>query len=640
MDNLKGYAGSILRVDLTAGDVKQTPTAPYAELYVGGRGLAAKIYWEEVPGDIDAYDPQNHLIFATGPISASTRIAGSRWQVCGKSPIHNYFSYCNLGGAWGAQLKFAGYDALVVSGKSDKPVYMLIEDENIEFRDAGHLMGKDAIAAREQLKGELGKTYRVITIGPAGENRVPFSIFMGDSDCSGSSGLASVMGAKNLKAIVVKGSKKVEADDPDRVKDIGNRISEMTGRPPSARLSNSPNIPQEKLRRDICYACKFGCQRANYEGESGRKGKFICHGAVFYETRAARYYGGNNVEVSFDANKLCDEYGVDTHGMETMIAFLVRASRAGIVTEEQSGLPLSAIGSLEFFEKLIHMISLREGFGDVLADGVPKAAERLGKEAQDLVSHYVTRTNYNPVYGARLYLTTGFFWAMEPRLPIQLLHEVSVPGMRWASTAMGVPSGVDSDVIRGIGRRFWGGEVAADFSTYEGKAKAAEVIWNREYAKESLIICDFLFPIFTSLADEDRLGDPTIESQLYEAVTGRPMDEAGLYKIGERAYNLQRAIHVREGWKGRQDDVLEEYNYTIPLKSDFGNPDCLVPGPNGEKFSRKGMVVERDKFEEMKDEYYELRGWDVETGLQTKACLEGLDMGDVAQEMERLGLLG
>jgi len=118
------------------------------------------------------------------------------------------------------------------------------------------------------------------------------------------------------------------------------------------------------------------------------------------------------------------------------------------------------------------------------------------------------------------------------------------------------------------------------------------------------------------------------------------MDEAGLYKIGERAYNLQRAIHVREGWKGRQDDVLEEYNYTIPLKSDFGNPDCLVPGPNGEKFSRKGMVVERDKFEEMKDEYYELRGWDVETGLQTKACLEGLDMGDVAQEMERLGLLG
>ena len=638
MTDLKGYAGSILRVNLTRGETSQTPTEPYAELYVGGRGLAAKLYWDEAPPDVDAYDPENHLIFATGPVSASARIFGSRWQVCGKSPIHNLFSYCNLGGAWGAQLKFAGYDALVVSGKSDKPVYMLIEDDTIAFRDASHLMGKDAVATRELLKGELGKAYRVITMGPAGENRVPFSIFVGDSDCSGSSGLASVMGAKNLKAIVVKGSKRVEAADQDKLKQIGDRITAMTGRPGVGRLSNSPNIPQEKLKRDICHGCKFGCQRANYEGESGRKGKYICHGAVFYETRAHRYYG-EYTEASFDANRLCDEYGVDTHGMETMIAFLVRAARAGIVTEENSGLPLSAIGSIEFFEKLIHMISFREGFGDILADGVPGAAERLGKEAQDLVSHYVTRTNYNPVYGGRLYLTTGLFWAMEPRLPIQLLHEVSVPGMRWASTAMGVPSGIDSNVIREIGKRFWGSEIAADFSTYEGKAKAAAVIQDREYAKESLIICDFLFPIWTSLIAEDRVGDPTLESQIYEATTGKPMDEEGLYKIGERVYNLQRAIHIREGRKAREGDVLEEYNYTTPLKSDFGNPDCLVPGPNGEKFSRKGMVVDRNKFEEMKDEYYELRGWDVKTGLQTKACLESLDLGDVASDMGARGLL-
>jgi len=638
MAELKGYAGNILRVNLTTGDISRTPTAPYADLFVGGRGLAAKIYWDEVAPEIDAYDPENRLIFATGPITGATRVAGSRWQICGKSPIHNLFSYCNTGGAWGAQLKFAGYDALVVHGKADKPVYMCIKDDEIEIRDAAHLMGKGAITTREELKNELGKTYRVITIGPAGENRVPFSIFMGDSDCSGSSGLASVMGSKNLKAIVVKGSGKLEAADPDKIKALGDRLSEMTGRPGAPIGSTSQYIPREKLKRDICYGCRFGCSRAKYEGESGKKGKFFCHTAVFYETRAYRYYGEWN-EVAFEANKLCDDYGVDSHGMETMVAFLVRCARAGVLTEEQTGLPLSAIGSLEFFEKLVHMISYREGYGDILADGVHKAAETLGKEAQDLVTHYISKTGYNPVYGARLYITTGFFWAMEPRLPIQLLHEVSVPGMRWASQAMGSPTGVTSDVIREIGRRFWGSEIAADFSTYEGKARAAAIIQDREYAKESLIICDFVFPAFYSLVDEDGVGDPTLENQLYEAVTGRPMDEQGLYKIGERVYNLQRAIHLREGRKAREDDVLEEFNYTVPLKTDFGNPDCLVPGPNGEKFSRKGMVIDRGKFEEMKDEYYGLRGWDVRTGLQTKATLEGLELGDVAEEMAGLGLL-
>jgi aldehyde:ferredoxin oxidoreductase len=638
METLKGYAGNILKVNLTTGDANQTPTAPYADLFVGGRGLAAKLYWEDVPPEIDAYDPENRLIFATGPISASTKIAGSRWQVCGKSPIHDLFSFCNMGGVWGAQLKFAGYDALVVHGKADKPVYLFIEDDQIEIRDAADLMGKGAIATREILKERLGKAYRVVTIGPAGENKVTFSILLADMDASGSSGLASVMGSKNLKAIVVKGSKKIEAADPDKVKQLGDRISEMTHRPSAEVIANSPNVPKEKLKRDLCWGCKFGCMRASYEGESGKKGKYICHTRVFYETRAMRYYGEWN-EVGFEANKLCDDYGIESYNLEAMIGWLVRCARAKIITEEQTGLPLSAIGSLEFIEKLIRMISLREGFGDLLAKGVHKAAEALGKEAQDQITHYISRTGYNPIYGARLYITTGFFWAMEPRLPIQLLHEVSVPGMRWAVHAMGGQTGMTSDVIREIGRRFWGGEIAADFSTYEGKAKAAAVIQDREYAKESLIICDFLFPIFTSAIDEKGVGDPTIENQLYEAVTGRPMDEEGLYKIGQRVYNLQRAIHIREGRKAREADVLEEYNYTTPLKSDFGNPDCLVPGPNGEKFSRKGMVIDRDKFEEMKDEYYEIRGWDVKTGLQTKAALEALDLGDVAREMEQKGLL-
>ena len=638
MAELKGYAGSILDVNLTTGTARKTSSEPMADLFVGGRGLAARIYWDEVPPDCDAYDPENRLIFATGPVSAVTRMAGSRWQVCGKSPIHNQFSYCNMGGAWGAQLKFSGYDALVVHGKSDQPVFLYIEDDTIELRDAGHLVGKGAIACREALKDELGKSFRIAAIGPAGENRVPFSIFMADSDASGASGLASVMGSKNLKAIAVKGSGKVEAADPDRIKALGDRISEMTGRPGHAIGSTSQYVQREKLKRDICYGCRFGCGRATYEGKSGKKGKYICHTAVFYETRAYRFYGEWN-ETAFEANKLCDDYGVDSHGMETMVAWLVRCARANLITEEQSGLPLSKIGSLEFIETLIRKISLREGFGDVLADGVHKAAKALGPEAEKQITHYITKTGFNPVYGARMYLTTGLFWAMEPRLPIQLLHEVCGPTIRWANQVRQGDAASAFNTIREIGRRFWGSEIAADFSTYEGKAKAAAVIQEREYAKESLIICDFLFPLFYSLVSEDGLGDPTIESQIYEAVTGRPMDEAGLYRIGERVYNLQRAIHLREGRKAREDDVLEEFNFTVPLKTDFGNPDCLVPGKDGETLSRQGMVVDRDGFEKMKDEYYALRGWDVATGLQTKANMDALDLGDVAQVLEEEGLL-
>ncbi len=245
MTELKGYAGNILHVNLTTGAVSKTPSESIVDLFVGGRGLAAKIYWDEVPPDCDAYDPENRLIFATGPVTGITRMAGSRWQVCGKSPIHNLFSYCNMGGAWGAQLKFSGYDALVVHGKSDQPVYLYIEDDTIELRDAGHLMGKGAIATREELKDQLGKSHRIVAIGPAGENRVPFSILMADSDSSGASGLASVMGSKNLKAIAVKGSGKVDVADPDKIKAIGDRISEMTGRPGGAMGSTSPYIPRD-----------------------------------------------------------------------------------------------------------------------------------------------------------------------------------------------------------------------------------------------------------------------------------------------------------------------------------------------------------------------------------------------------------
>jgi len=198
---------------------------------------------------------------------------------------------------------------------------------------------------------------------------------------------------------------------------------------------------------------------------------------------------------------------------------------------------------------------------------------------------------------------------------------------------------VTTEVLRAMARRFFGSELAVDFSTYDGKALAAARIQDREYAKESLILCDLFWPIYFAEVSPDGVGDPSLESQICAAVTGREVDESGLYKIGERILNLQRAILAREGHKGREYDVIDEYNFSTPLKGDFGNPDCIVPGRDGELFSRKEAVVDRDQFEKMKGEFYKIRGWDEASGLQKRAKLEELGLGYVAKTLEREGLL-
>ena len=642
-----GYAGRILRIDLSTGGVETTPTETHSPLFLGGRGIAAKIYWDEVPPDISPFDPVNRLIFITGPVTATTGFCGSRWQVCGKSPQHNRFSYCNLGGNWGAHLKRAGYDGLVVSGQADSSVYLWISNEGVEIRKAGHLTGQGAIECRETLKEELGKTVNVVAIGPAGENRVVFANLIADKNASGSGGLASVMGAKNLKAIAVRGKENVAPADAARLLALKERSLAIMSGLDEEFVSGvipfrDPNVLL-KTSRDVCYGCAgHKCIRKNYRTDNGLKGKFMCGSSYLYMFWAKMYYG-EPTDVPFLANRLCDDYGIDTHVMEPMLMWLLFCRNAGVLTDEQTGLPLSKFGSLEFIESLVKKISYREGIGDILADGTQKAAKALGTEAQRLCADYINKHHQRPFYGPRAYLTTGLFNAMEPRLAIQQLHEVVTIVMRWSLNEIHQPKkpGVTTDILRAIAKRFWGSEVAADFSTWEGKALAAAKIQDRQHAKESLILCDFNWPIMYSEATADHVGDPTLESQICSAVTGREVDEEGLYRIGARVFNLQRSILIREGWKGRVDDTLEEHEFSCPASEieALGNPEALIPGEDGRTISRKGLVVDREEFEGMKDEFYALRGWDVKTGLQKKATLENLDLADVASIMEAEGFL-
>jgi aldehyde:ferredoxin oxidoreductase len=365
----------------------------------------------------------------------------------------------------------------------------------------------------------------------------------------------------------------------------------------------------------------------------------MCGSATFYVLRARKYYGESN-EVPFLANMICNEYGVDTHQIDVMMQWLSKCHREGILNEEKTGIPFSKQGSLEFIETLVRKIGLREGIGDILAQGTIRAADALGQGARELLTDYITDSgHFALIENPRMYISTGLLYAMEPRQPMSQLNEMGSLNLwlMWVYKQDG--AFVSNDVFRAIGRRILGSEEAVDFTTYEGKALAAKMIQDRDCVNNSLILCSYLFPIMFSGNTADHVGDPSIESKLLSAVTGREVDEDGLYRIGERIFNVQRAILAREGHSGREHDKISEYNFTKPLKFDLHNPELLSPGKGDEVVSKKGAVLDREKFEQLKDEYYALRGWDVDTGLQTRAGLEELGLGDMLEDLERRGLI-
>lgn len=639
-----GYTGKILRVNLSTGEIGSIPTHNYTEKFVGGRGISLKIHWDEVPADVDALDPENRMVFMTGPIGGVPGFAGSRWMVSAKSPIENLWNFNSMGGAWGAQLKFAGYDGIVIYGKADALSYLYIEDDKVEVRDASAYKGKGTFATIDEMNADLGKAFRVVCVGPAGENTAHYAIMVGDQDSTGCGGLGAVMGSKNLKAIAVHGTGKIGVADRERVKALRKEIRAIKA--PAGNWNSM--LDQDKMTKNICFGCIDGCIRQDYHPDEGRPGKYFCHGALFYEVRAQRHYG-EITDAPFLANKLCDDYGVDSRVIEAVIFWLVRCAKSGTLTEEETGIPLGKIGGLEFFEAMIKKIAFREGIGDLLADGVYKAAERLGRDSEKLITDYMVKTGETQTYGARLYVISALLYAFEPRMPIQQLHEVTSMMMPWlgrqqqeAAHKEGGPAPVGymtPELIGKVAERMWGDAECIDLSTYEKKGLAAAKIQDREQAKECLQLCDFVYPVMHSPKTPDHMGDPTLEGQIFSAVTGRELDEQDLMDIGERVYNLQRAIFTREGRRGRDDDAIEDFNFDKPLRSDWGNAECLSPGKNGEPFPRVGLTIDRDGFEHMKDEFYSVRGWDVPTGFQTRSKLEELGLSDIADWLEGEGHL-
>ncbi len=634
---MKGYAGKILKINLSSSEFSEIPTLDFAEKFIGGGGIAARLYWDEAPLDKGALDPDNALIFMTGPLAGFTRIAGSRWQIWGKSPTSGTFSFASLGGSFGAWLKFSGFDGILIKGKSEKPCYLLIQDGKAEIRDASSLWGKNAVETREILKETLGRQTRIAAIGPAGENKAIMATVFADDDAAGSGGFGAVMGSKGLKAVAVRGERKVEAANPERLDELRKHILDITRDRPDIYVCGfrTPVVASSKFKKVACFGCMRGCIRAIYEADNGKKGKFMCQSLNLYSGHAPRYYGELG-DYHFLASRLCDEYGIDTIAITEIILWLRRCHREGILTDENTGMALSTIGSMEFIETLLRKISFKEGFGEILASGIFEAAEQIGGKAKELIGDGVHKSNQSYFYGPRLYIISGLLYMTEPRCPWGPLHEFMTPLHSWIDWRKGIEGVFVSDeLLRSISRRFFGSEIALDFSTYEGKALAAKSIQDREEAKECLILCDLSWPITFVKHPEDHIGDPSLESKLLSAITGMEVDEDGLYKIGERVFNLRRAILIGEGWR----DELPDFDFSTPQKSTLANPDCIVLGKKGEVLSMKGNVLDREKFEELKKEYYKLRGWDANTGLQTKSKLSELGLDEITPVLEAKGLL-
>lgn len=627
-----GWCGKILKVDLSSEAITEIDTRPYADRFLGGRGIATRLYWEYVPAAVGAFDPENYLIFMTGPLTATGVQGASRFEIVGKSPmlLPEGFCYGNMGGYWGPALKRAGFDGLVVSGKANRPVYLFISDGKARFEDAGDLHHEGVEQVGAYLKQKHGKKTHFVTTGPAGMNLCRTANLMTDNEGSATGGFGAVLGAKNLKAIAVIGTQSPRVSDPAALKELNRLTIKLNQRD----TSFNPYPPDQISRtgKASCFQCGLDCiMRSTFRTRSNKTAVRKCQ-AIFVYFPWVMGRPGEPAETALDATGLCNNLSLCTMEMANVVQWISAGYQAGFLSDSQTGLEIDTLGGWEFFENLCNMIAYRKGFGDILAEGLLRAGETLGMEARQLFANEVAGVGDGATYSAREYPMNGLLYAFEPRQPIAMLHEVSrIIGMWVMNLQYPGSTPVSADVYRAAAAKFWRHDKAWDLNTHEGKAMAATCIIDRTYVKDSLGLCDSCWPLMFSHHTEDKVGDATLEARTFNAVTGKNLDEDALLKFGETIFNQQRAILLREGWDPKNDDTIADFNFTDPVQTVFMNTDVLVPGEGDTVLSRKGQTLDREAFQEMRDEFYRLRGWDPETGYPGAEKLQELGLEDILE---------
>lgn len=610
-----GWIGKILNVNLTTSEVSNINTKPYAEKYIGGRGIASRIYWDKVKPETGAFDSENHLVFITGPLVATGAQGATRMAVAGKSPMAYPERYCygNIGGYLPAELKKAGYDGLVISGRARNPVYLLIDDDRTEVLDASDIWSKGAYATSDVLQRIHGESIKFLTTGQAGENLVRSAVIFGSHQSTSTAGFGAVMGSKNLKAIVIKGTGRPQVYDLERLKELNRYTIQISKRldltiPPDVTMSGHGHL-LERVGKGQCYQCGLVCIRNKYRygKRSDLEDYRRCEAMEYYMPWK---YGHEDepVDTFYEAPILANDYSICTFELRSIINWLYDCYRTNNLTEEETGLPLSKIGTSKFLERLLSSITDREGLGILLAEGLYRASKEVPEKARLILNPGILPVGENDALMPRSSVVHALLDPMEPRMSRPLVHAGFARAARMMNMMNPEASTVTEEVYARIAEVFWGSVEAADTSSYDGKPLAAVKIQNRAYLEDSLGLCDSAWPIAYSFSKTDPVGDPDLEAKLFEVVTG--ISSAKLDLAMERVTNIQRLIMIREGRKLPEDDY--------PYEGNFRNSDQLP-----------GKPLDREKYLQMLKEYFLLRGWDENTGVPLSSTLERLGIEDM-----------
>ncbi|MBI4334529.1 MAG: aldehyde ferredoxin oxidoreductase family protein [Chloroflexi bacterium] len=636
-----GWAGSILEVNLTSGKIFKRRLEPeFARKWLGGEGFGAKVLWDEVGPEVeDGLDPRNVLIYAAGPLTGTMAPSSGRFEIITKSPLTGIFGDSNAGGFFAPELKSAGYDMLIIRGRAEKPVWLWIENGRVEVRDASRLWGKTVSETDAAIKQELGdRDIQVSCIGPAGENLVRFAILVNNLvRAPGWTGCGAVAGSKNLKAVAVRGTKGVNIARPDefenacreaRKKVRGVRLFETRRKLGTMYLFrmfytmghsvlNNYNITQcppdhfenicgEKwaedyiVRQTSCYGCEVQCghyatvKDGPYAGLSGDGFEYGTFGAY------CQWYGSSNLAFAMAAVKYCNDNGMDGTEPGMLLAWATDCYKRGIFNKEDTdGLELdwgNEKAALEILMKINH----REGLGNLLAEGVARAARATGKGSEYFAQTQKGRSCFEANVRTSYGCASG-----------------SMFSTRGGDHLKGFPYWEFSAPPEEASRWKWGNPKTGDYRTGEGKAPMTVYGQNIFTLIDMLGTCKF----HTRLALDGL--DEADYARLVALATGIDFTVLELMTIAERVYNLEQAFNNSLGIS-RKDDRLPDMYYDVPL--------------NGGPLDKK-TIMKREEVEKMIDDYYALRGWDLKTGVPPRKTLERLGLEDVAEDLERRGVL-
>lgn len=624
----------IAYIDLTKEQIKVKPIPlEWRKKFLGGRGLDAYLLYKNTPKGCDPLGPENAAIISAGLLVGTMASASARTHIMAKSPLTNGVGSANMGGFFGPEMRWAGFDHLVIKGKANRPVYLYIHDGKIEIRDAVNVWGSGVYDTQEIIRQELDdEETQTLCIGQAGENLVRFAnVMTGRKNAAGRTGMGAVLGSKNLKAIACRGTMDIQIKHPEEALEynkeiidqvISTKVSQIMQRWGTGfifgvtnttglvrtrnfqynQLPNSEDIECENLDKysiglDGCFGCQVHCrhryviQEGPYAGTYAQGPEYTSQGAFGAEV------GCRSMNTVLVGNHLVNDYGMDTLEVGSLIAWAMELYEKGIITDEDTGGLKLEWGDDEAVLEMVRRMAFREGLGDILAEGPLPAAAKFGPESLKYLIHVKGMSNLHS--------------DERPTPSLALNIAVSSRGAdhlrgRPAIDLYNLPTKVLDKVYRNPDG--YDGPLTNNYSKYEGKSRM--VMWQElnYMAVDCLGVCKY-HTVFLS-PNHPTFGEFT---KLIRLNTGLEFTEMDLWNIANRCYTIERLFNLREG-KTRKDDWLPDRYFDEPTK--LGLPVA------------RGKSIDRDKFTAMIDEYYQLHEWD-ENGIPSPELLERLEIAEL-----------